>query len=194
MVDVGMASARRRGGVAGAGRSFLIQGEAPAAPGAVPRSGRAGSGTWSLLRLSRAHFVEREREPVGAIAVSPCDMPAQLANESFRADHVRFGNSVGAVVQVLMRSYIPAAEAFFRDHLRASPIGQKFRRPTAVGWKKTSRASSSATDWGVIININEGTGPSAVILNQFATELDHCIVRECEVSRGRKNAAGTQTH
>jgi predicted metal-dependent hydrolase len=46
-------------------------------------------------------------------------MPAQLANESFRADHVRFGNSVGAVVQVLMRSYIPAAERFFRDHLRA---------------------------------------------------------------------------
>jgi hypothetical protein len=98
----------------------LIQGEAPAAPGAVPRS-RAGSGTWSLLRLSRAHFVEREREPVGAIAVSKCDMPAQLANESFRADHVRFGNSVGAVVQVLMRSDIPAAEAFFRDHLRTSP-------------------------------------------------------------------------
>jgi|SRR5262245_44251218 len=46
-------------------------------------------------------------------------MPAQLANESFRADHVRFGNSVGAVVQVLMRSDIPAPEAFFRDHLRA---------------------------------------------------------------------------
>jgi hypothetical protein len=50
-------------------------------------------------------------------------MPAQLANESFRADHVRFGNSVGAVVQVLMRSDIPAPEAFFRDHLRASPTG-----------------------------------------------------------------------
>ena len=59
-------------------------------------------------------------------------MPAQLANESFRADHVRFGNSVGAVVQVLMRSDIPAAEAFFRDHLRASPTGQKFRRPTGA--------------------------------------------------------------
>jgi hypothetical protein len=44
-------------------------------------------------------------------------MPAQLANESFRADHVRFGNSVGAVVQVLMRSDVPAVEAFFRDHL-----------------------------------------------------------------------------
>ena len=40
-------------------------------------------------------------------------MPAQLANESFRADHVRFGNSVGAVVQVPMRSDVPAAEAFF---------------------------------------------------------------------------------
>jgi hypothetical protein len=44
-------------------------------------------------------------------------MPAQLANESFRADHVRLGNSVGAVVQVLMRSEVPAAEAFFCDHL-----------------------------------------------------------------------------
>ena len=43
-------------------------------------------------------------------------MPAQLANESFRADHVRFVNSVGAVVQVPMRSDVPAAEAFFRDH------------------------------------------------------------------------------
>jgi hypothetical protein len=47
-------------------------------------------------------------------------MPAQLANESFRADYVRFGNSVGAVVQMLMRGDIPAAEAFFRDHLRVS--------------------------------------------------------------------------
>ena len=52
-------------------------------------------------------------------------MPAQLANESFRADHVRFGNSIGAVVQVLMRSDIPATETFFRDHLRVSPTGQK---------------------------------------------------------------------
>jgi hypothetical protein len=43
-----------------------------------------GLGTWSLLRLS-AHFVERERKPVGAIAASLCDMPAQLANKSFRA-------------------------------------------------------------------------------------------------------------
>jgi hypothetical protein len=50
-------------------------------------------------------------------------MPAQLANESFRADHVRFGNSVGAVVQVLMRSDVPAAEAFFRDHLRGVQDG-----------------------------------------------------------------------
>jgi hypothetical protein len=71
------------------------------------------------------HFVERERKPLGAIAASPCDMPPQLANESFRVDHVRFGNSMGAVVQVLMRSDIPAAETFFRDHLRVSPAGQK---------------------------------------------------------------------
>jgi hypothetical protein len=47
-------------------------------------------------------------------------MPAQLANESFRAAYVRFGNFVGAFMQVLMRSDIPAAEAFFRDHLRVS--------------------------------------------------------------------------
>jgi hypothetical protein len=91
--------------------------ERRAAPGAVPSSG--GAVTWSL------HFVERERKPLGAIAASPCDMPAQLANESFRADHVRFGNSIGAVVQVLMRSDIPATETFFRDHLRVSPTGQK---------------------------------------------------------------------
>jgi hypothetical protein len=65
-------------------------------------------------------LVERERKPLGAKAASQCDMPALLANESFRADHVRFGNSVGAVMQVLMRSDIPAAEAFFRDHLRVS--------------------------------------------------------------------------
>jgi hypothetical protein len=114
----------------------LVHGEAPAAPRTGPRSGGAVSGTWSLLR----HFVERERKPLGAIAASPCGMPAQLANESFRADHVHFGNSVGAVVQVLMRSDIPAAEAFFRDHLRAPPTGQKFRRPTAVGCAKTARA------------------------------------------------------
>jgi len=101
-------------------------GDAPAAPGAVPRSGGAGLGHWSLLRLSRAHFVERERKPVGAIAGSPCDLPAQLANESFRADHVRIGSFVGAVVQVLMRSDLPAAEAFFRDHLRASPAVRNF--------------------------------------------------------------------
>ena len=46
-------------------------------------AGGAGSGTWSLLRLSRAHLVERERKPLGALAASPCDMPAQLANELF---------------------------------------------------------------------------------------------------------------
>ena len=62
-------------------------------------------------------FVERERKALGANAAGPCDMPAELADESFRAVYVRFGNSVGAVVQVLMRSDLPAAEAFFRDHL-----------------------------------------------------------------------------
>jgi hypothetical protein len=49
-------------------------------------------------------------------------MPAQLANESFRADHVRFDNSVGAIVQVLMRSDVPTAEAFFRDHLGSEAL------------------------------------------------------------------------
>ena len=49
-------------------------------------------------------------------------MPAQLANESFRADHVRFGNSVGAIVQVLMRSDVSTAEAFFRDHLGSDAL------------------------------------------------------------------------
>jgi hypothetical protein len=90
----------------------------------VAGRGRAGPcerRSWARAATSRrAHFVERERKPLGATAASPCDMPAQLANESFRADYVRFGNSVGAVMQVLMRSDIPAAEAFFRDHLRVS--------------------------------------------------------------------------
>jgi hypothetical protein len=72
-------------------------------------------------RLS-AHFVKRERKPLSAIAANPCDTPAQLANESFPADHVRFGNSVGAVVQVLMRSDVPTAEAFFRDHLDSGAL------------------------------------------------------------------------
>src|SRR5262249_48297376 len=78
---------------------------------------RVSAGHGLGLRLL---FVERERKPLGAKAAGPCDMPAQLANESFRADYVRFGNSVSAVMQVLMRSDIPAAEAFFRDHLRVS--------------------------------------------------------------------------
>jgi hypothetical protein len=60
------------------------------------------------------------QKPLGPKAASLCDMPAQLANESFRADYVRFDNSVGTVMQVLMRSAIPAAEAFFRDHFRVS--------------------------------------------------------------------------
>src|SRR4029077_16582081 len=92
---------------------FFVAGRARGGP--CERRSRARAAT-SL----RAHFVERERKPLGAKAASPCDMPAQLANESFRADYVRFGNSVGAVMQVLMRSDIPAAEAFFRDHLRVS--------------------------------------------------------------------------
>ena len=109
-----------------------------AAPGAAPSSGGAGSGTWSL------HFVERERKPLGAIAASPCDMRAQLANESFRADHVRFGNSMGAVVQVLMRSDIPAAETFFRDHSRISSTGQKISAANCGRCAKTVQALERA--------------------------------------------------
>jgi hypothetical protein len=46
-------------------------------------------------------------------------MPAQLANESFGAGHVRFRrNAMGAVVHVPMRSDFSAAEAFLGDHLR----------------------------------------------------------------------------
>jgi hypothetical protein len=92
---------------------FFVAGRGRA--GRCERRSRARAAT-----SRRSPFVERERKPLGATAASPCDMPAQLANESFRADYVRFGNSVGAVVQVLMRSDIPAAEAFFRDHLRVS--------------------------------------------------------------------------
>jgi hypothetical protein len=103
----------------------LIHGGGAGGRGAEQRRGGLGH-LVSLLRLTRAHFVERERKPLGPIAASPRDMPAQLANESFRADRVRFCNSVGAVMQVLMRSDIPAAEAFFRDHLRVVPTGQKF--------------------------------------------------------------------
>jgi hypothetical protein len=45
-------------------------------------------------------------------------MLAQHTDESFRADHVRFRNAGGAVVQVLMRSDFFATEAFFCDHGR----------------------------------------------------------------------------
>jgi hypothetical protein len=71
-------------------------------------------------------------------------MPAQLANESFRADHVRFGNSVGAVVQVPMRSDVPAAEAFFRDHLL-------FDHPSisdATKWTATYEATPMGVESG----------------------------------------------
>jgi hypothetical protein len=54
--------------------------------------------------------------------------------------------------------------------------------------KKNRKREGRLPNW--FVNINEGTGPSPAILNQFATELDHWIVRDCEVSRGRKNGAG----
>ena len=78
------------------------------------------------------HFVERERKPLGPSAASPRDMLAQLANESFGAGHVRFRNIVGAVVDMPMRSDLPAANAFLRDHLRVSLAGKKFRQPSSI--------------------------------------------------------------
>ena len=59
-------------------------------------------------------------------------MLAQLANESFGAGHVRFRNIVGAVVDMPMRSDLPAANAFLRDHLRVSLAGKKFRQPSSI--------------------------------------------------------------
>jgi hypothetical protein len=58
---------------------------------------------------------------------------------------VRFGNSVGAVVQVLMRSDFPAAEAFFRDHLRVSPTGQFETFPVAPHSITSSSRPSSVS-------------------------------------------------
>ena len=121
---------------------FFVAGHGRAGP--CERRSRARAAT-SL----RAHFVERERKPLGAKAAGPCDMPAQLANESFRADYVRFGNSVSAVMQVLMRSDIPAAEAFFRDHLRVSrpeilAATLQFLNPSAGLHSMTSAARASS--------------------------------------------------
>src|SRR5258705_8573653 len=76
--------------------------DAPSPPGSSPRR----------------HFVERERKTRRAIAAGERDMLAQHTDESFRADHVRFRNAGGAVVQVLMRSDFFATEAFFCDHGR----------------------------------------------------------------------------
>jgi hypothetical protein len=52
-------------------------------------------------------------------------MLAQHTDESFRADHVRFRNAGGAVVQVLMRSDFFATEAFFCDHGRHPFLEQR---------------------------------------------------------------------
>src|SRR5262249_54930730 len=56
--------------------------------------------------------------------------------------------------------------------------------------KKGSRARVWLPNW--CVNINEGIGSSAAILNRFVTELAHCIVRGCEVSRGCKCNALTE--
>ncbi len=48
-----------------------------------------------------------------------------LSVESIMADHVRFRNAGGAVVQVLMRSDFFATEAFFCDHGRHPFLEQR---------------------------------------------------------------------
>src|SRR5262249_34677917 len=65
------------------------------------------------------------RDARRAIAVGERDMLAQNTDESFRADHVRFRNAGGAVVQVLMRSDFFATEAFFCDHGRHPFLEQR---------------------------------------------------------------------
>src|SRR5258707_10039703 len=55
-------------------------------------------------------------------------MVAQHTDESFRADHVRFRNAGGAVMQVLMRSDFFATEAFFCDHGRHPFLEQRHVR------------------------------------------------------------------
>ena len=67
---------------------------------------------------SRRHFVKCERETRSAIAASERDVLAQLTDESFRAGHVGLRDIVGAaVVQMLMRSDLPASETFLCDHI-----------------------------------------------------------------------------
>jgi RNA polymerase sigma-70 factor (ECF subfamily) len=91
-----------------------------------------GTASCSSGLSPRVHFVERERKPLGPSAASPRDMLAQIANESCGAGHVRFRNIVGAVVDMPMRSDLPAANAFLRDHLRVSLAGKKFRQPSPI--------------------------------------------------------------
>ena len=71
---------------------------------AIRRGGRVEDGRGSWGHAATLRFPSPLIEP----DVERKDMPAQLANESFRAGYVRFGNSVGAVVQVLLRSDAPA--------------------------------------------------------------------------------------
>jgi hypothetical protein len=60
-------------------------------------------------------------------------MRAQFADKTFRSGHVRVRNVVDAIMQVLMRSDIPAAKTFLHDHLRISSAGKKFRRAYNTG-------------------------------------------------------------
>src|SRR5258705_11002705 len=103
--------------------------DAPSPPGSSPRR----------------HFVERERKTRRAIAAGERDMLTQHTDESFRADHVRFRNAGGAVVQVLMRGDFFATEAFFCDHGRhpfpgtaARSGGSRVKAPRIMSKRHTS--------------------------------------------------------
>jgi hypothetical protein len=69
----------------------------------------------------------------------------QLANEPFRAGHVRFGNFVGAVAQVPMRSDFPAPEAFLYDHMVTPLSGRVTHHLPSKPKRRTLMPRSDAT-------------------------------------------------
>ena len=111
-------------------------------PGTARRSKRAM--VWASARMAKTrHWAAARRSMVfnwlivrpplcrtrkgarSAFAVSERGVATQLANESFRTSHVRFGNFVSAVAQVPMRSDFPAPEAFLYDHGLATARGPR---------------------------------------------------------------------
>src|SRR5262249_15980937 len=98
-----------------------------------------------------------------AIAGGERDVLAQHTDESFRADHMRFRNAGGAVVQVLMRSDFFATEAFFCDHGR-HPFLEQRRGPgfcimcSTVGWRRRIRSYASG---GMPMTSSATVGPRA---------------------------------